>query len=298
MDIKYIGCGEMPENTTEYAVCLGVFDGVHMGHRALVEKTVSRAGELGLKAGAAAFISPCEKGKIYLLEQQAELLAGMGIDTLFAILLDESLRNTSCEEFLRNYLCGYIKAKHVVCGYDYTFGINKSGNAKTIADNSGVYGYSYDIIDKVCSGSDRVSSTLIKALIKDGNIKRANEMLCDDFYFEGCVKCGYRLGRTIGYPTANIELNKSITPIKHGVYSSVVTVNGKTYKGLTNIGTAPTAEKEKAAVTETYIIGFDGNLYNRNVRVCLKDFIREEKKFESMEELKKVISENVRMLVN
>lgn len=298
MDIKYIGRGEFPENTTEYAVCLGVFDGVHMGHRALVDKTVKRAKELGIKSAAAAFICAAEKGKIYLLEQQAEILNEMGIDTLFAILLDEKLRNTSCDEFLKEYLSGYIKAKHVVLGYDYTFGVNRSGNAKTIAENALKYGYSYDIIDKVCSGNERVSSTLIKELLKEGNIKRANEMLCDDFYFEGCVKSGYRLGRTIGYPTANIELNKSITPIKNGVYSSEVTVDGKSYKALTNIGTAPTAEREKLPVSETYIIGFDGNLYNRNLRVCLKDFIREEKKFASMEELKKAIAENVRMLVN
>lgn len=298
MDIKYIGCGEIPENTTEYAVCLGVFDGVHMGHRALVKKTVLRAKELGLKSAAAAFIPSCGRERIYLLEQQAELIEKMGIDTMFAILLDDKLKNTGCEEFLEKYLFGYIKAKHIVCGYDYTFGVNKSGNAQTIAENSEIYGYSYDIIDKVCSKNERVSSTLIRSLIKEGNIKRANEMLCEDFYFEGCVKCGYKLGRTIGYPTANIELSPSITPIKHGVYSSVVTIGKKSYKGLTNIGRAPTAGIEKSPLSETYIIGFNGNLYNRSIRVCLKDFIREEKKFESMEELKNVIAENVRMLVN
>ena len=123
-------------------------------------------------------------------------------------------------------------------------------------------------------------------------------MLCKDFYFEGCVKYVYRLGRTIGYPTANVEIDPAITPIKKGVYSSVVTIGEKEYKGLTNIGTAPTAGLFKKPLSETYIIGFDGNLYNKKLRISLKDFIREEKKFDNMEELKKVIAENVRMLVN
>lgn len=298
MNIKYIGSYELPENTTEYAVCLGIFDGVHKGHRALIEATVKRAAELNIGSAAAVFFSPGGRERIYLFEQQAELLETLGIDTMFVIPLSSSVKNMSCIGFMEEYLLGYMKARHIVCGYDYTFGASKSGNADTIAELSSVYGYSYDIIDKVCSGSERVSSTAIRALIRNGNIKRANEMLCGDFCFEGCVKHGCHLGRTIGFPTINIELNNTLTDIKHGVYSSYVTVNGKTYKALTNIGTAPTAEKEKRPVSETYIAGFDGNLYNKLVRVCLTDFIREEKKFESMEELKKVIAENVRMLVN
>jgi len=298
MNIRYL-TGEMnPENTTEYAVCLGVFDGVHIGHRALISKTVERAEEAGVKSAVAAFFSPKAKNRIYLLEQQAELIEKMGVDTLFVILLDEKLRKLSPEEFIKSYVSDYLKAVHVVCGYDYTFGFQRSGNAATIAEFSTKYNYEFDIIDKVTLMGERVSSTAVRALIAEGNIKKANLMLGADFEICGCVVEGFKLGRTIGYPTANLKLCEELSEIKRGVYSTVSVIDGKEYKSITNIGVAPTADNNKSPLSETYIPDFGRNIYNKYIKIIFRDFLREEKKFENIDELTKEIAENVRMLVN
>ena len=138
----------------------------------------------------------------------------------------------------------------------------------------------------------------IRKYLKEGNIHKANSFLGENYHIDGCVKKGFRLGRTLGFPTANIELNKELAEMKKGVYSSLVFIGNKEYKAITNIGNAPTPGKDKSLMAETYIINFDGDLYNKYIQVTLTDFLREEKKFNSMDELKEAISENVRMLIN
>ena len=297
MKIIYINRDEMPENTTEYAVCLGMFDGVHKGHRALIERTLLRAKELEISSAVAAFLSPGSNDRIYLLEQQAEIVASLGIDTMFVILLDENFRKITPFEFIEKYLVSYMKASHIVCGFDYTFGINKSGNSKTLSENSGNFGYSLDVIDEILYKNQKISSTAIRGFLKDGNICDANEMLGEEFSVSGYVKKGYQLGRNIGYPTANIEINRNIVPVKQGVYSSFVIIDGKKYKAVTNIGNAPTPGMEKNKTLESYIIGYSGNLYNKYLKISLTDFLREEKKFASIDELKEAIALNVKMII-
>ncbi len=298
MNIIYPGCETLPLNTNEYSVCLGVFDGVHKGHRELILKCIKRAKELSIHSAAVAFLPETRKERIYLLEQQAEIFEKLGIDTLFVIPLNEEIRNLSCIEFMEKWLISYIHARHIVCGYDYTFGANKSGNADTIKEFSKNYGYSYDIIDAVCLDNEKISSTAIRKYLLAGNIEKANLMLGEYYHINGCVKKGFMLGRTIGFPTANIEICDEITPLKKGVYSSFVIIDGKKYKSITNIGVAPTMEREKRLNSETYIIDYSGDLYNRYITVNLTGFLREEKKFKNEEELKKAITENVRMLIN
>lgn len=294
MKIIYIGGEELAENTDSYSLCLGMFDGVHLGHRALVSKTLEVAKEKNLRSGAVTFLSPVPADRIYLFEQQAELFAECGLDTLFVILFNRSFKKTSPSVFVRDYLCGYMNAKHVVCGSDFSFGTDRSGDVNTIAALSGDYGYTYDIIPKLSKGDSVISSSLIRNLLEDGRVKKANELLGKEYYISGCVENGFQLGRTIGFPTANIGISQCLCRLKKGVYESRVEIDGKIWLGITNIGTAPTAGKEKAVLSETYVIGYDGNLYNKNISVSLIDYLREEKKFSGLDELKAVISENIR----
>lgn len=294
MKIIYIGGEEKAEISGGYSLCLGMFDGVHRGHRALVSRTCQVAEERGLNAGAVTFLSAVPSDRIYLFEQQAELFSECGLDTLFVILFDRKFRKTSASCFVRDYLCGYMNAKHIVCGSDFSFGTERSGDVNTIAALSEEYGYTYDVIPKLSHGESVVSSSLIRSLLEDGNVKRANELLGKEYFISGSVENGFRIGRTIGFPTANIGLNQCLCRLKKGVYESRVEIDGEEWLGITNIGNAPTAEKEKAVLSETYIIGYEGNLYNKFINVSLIDFLREEKKFSGLDELKKVISENIK----
>lgn len=298
MDIKYISGDIYPENTTEYAVCLGVFDGIHRGHRKLVEKTLRYAEKYGIKSGVVSFQTPGENNRIYLLEQQAEILEALGIDTLFVVLLDENFKNLLPEEFIRKYLLSYMKARCVVCGVDYRFGRGRCGNADTVKEFGKKYGFDTEVAEDVLDCGERISSTAIREAVSSGNIEKANRMLGENFYIEGCVTKGFMQGRVLGYPTANIKLDSCLAEIKNGVYSTVVVIDGEVYKGLTNIGTAPTLGNNNHALSETYIVDFRKDIYNKYIKIIFKEFLREEKKFESIDELKNAIAENVRMLVN
>lgn len=293
MKIILIDDNRKIENNDKYAVCLGMFDGIHLGHRELIKETVKKAKENNLKSAVLTFVPQFEEEKLYPFCENLKILEKLGIDTVFAVNFTKDFKKLSAKYFIDKYLIEYIKASFVICGFNFKFGYKREGDIKTL-EEYGSGKFELTVIPEVKIDGKTVSSTFIKSLLKDGNIKKANLCLGEDFRISEAVIMGKRLGREISFPTINMPLLNTVTPIKRGVYLSEVKIGNKIYKGISNIGIAPTLKSEKKALIETHIIDFSGDLYNKYVTVYLKDFIREEKKFKDIDELKETIKTDLK----
>ena len=280
---------------------LGFFDGVHRGHQILIQKLVELSNKTKSKSVILTFQkSPAE----YFIEkvdyittngEKEELLSSLGVDYVIGLDFNEEMVRMSAEDYLKNIIRAYFSPKYILSGFNHTFGNAKSGTPKFLKDNEKKYGYKYIEIPPVKYGNEVISSTLIRNYLKAGNIKKANDLLGHKFKISGTVKKGNQIGKTIGFPTANINYPVSKPEIPYGVYCVEVTCRGKYYKGMLNYGIKPTIDRrEKEPVAEVYIIGFDDNIYGENINIFLKDKIRDEKKFASLEELKKQIKEDLK----
>ena len=270
------------------AVALGNFDGMHLGHTAVLDKTIE------VSSGR---LVPCA---LLFSEHSVKILTGnappmLMTDTerrefiksygLEAEEIDfQSIRSLSPEDFVNDILAHKMNAGAVVCGYNYRFGRNAAGNAELLKKLCAKKDISCHIVGEIDCDGEAVSSTAIRTLIENGGIKKANRMLGRKFGFTSPVIHGDERGRTWGFPTANQQLPDGLVQPKFGVYASEVTVDGRTYKGVTNIGVRPTVGTDKV-LSETYIIDFSGNIYGRQTDIRLIDFIRPEMKFSSFAEL-------------
>ena len=281
------------------SLVLGFFDGVHTAHRAVIESAVSYAGVQGtvpvlvtLKNSPALYFT----GKIeYIFKREYSLsvIKNLGINEI--IELDfEKFVSLSAVEFLE-YLVKNYSPKSISTGFNHTFGNNKSGNSKTLYDNQSRYGYDYICVPEQFVDGDQVSSTKIKQFLKSGNIKQANKMLQNEFFIEGKVEHGKQLGRTLGFPTANIKYPDSIVKIPYGVYKTNLEIDNKKYCGMMNWGVKPTIENVPEPIAEVHIINYKGDLYGRNIKINITDKIRDEKKFSTLDELRIQIEKDVNL---
>ncbi len=275
-----------------HAICLGSFDGIHKGHKKLMEKTVSLAKEKGIKSAVVTFMQTPQKNKVFLMEENLKRIEATGIDKVFIIKFNDEFKKLSPEDFVNNYLVGIFLAKYVVCGFNFRFGFNREGNTDTLL-KLGKEHFELIVVDKVTCDGETVSSSYIKKLLASGNIERVNTLLGDCYEISDAVHKGKQLGRSIEIPTVNQTLSPSLCEIKKGVYSSVTEIDGKIYKSISYIGYAPTVNEVGDVILETHILDFKGDLYNKHIRVRLIGFIREEKKFASLEELKDEIELNI-----
>ncbi len=270
------------------AVALGNFDGMHIGHLAVLDKTAQLEKE-GLTATVMLFDEHSLKGvrgeappMIMTGEERLRFLEEKGIT---ATLINFSeIRNLSPESFVDEILIERLNAKAVVCGFNYRFGKNASGDADTLRALCDKKGLKCEIVSEVELEGIQVNSTAIRKTIEKGDISTANKMLGRSFGFSAEVIDGDKRGRTWGLPTINQKLPEGLAVPLFGVYKSAVTVGGKKYMGVTNIGLRPTVGTD-IVLSETHILDFDGNLYGEVVDVRLTDFIRPEKKFVSFDEL-------------
>lgn len=286
------------KKTKGTAVALGYFDGIHLGHQAVLGKALEKAQEKGLTPVVMLFdIHPRKllTGRVppMLLSEERKrvLLKKMGFE-VFNFDFRKAM-NYSPEEFEEKILLGELNAKAVVCGYDYHYGKGGKGSAETLKKeltpkNIGVYSLS-----PVYLGDEAVSSTKIRHLINDGEIEKANAMLGDYFTYDFTVKKGDGIGHKLGFPTINQFFPEDFIIPKYGVYASRVNIDGKYYSSVTNIGTRPTVSGENMR-SETSIFGFEGDLYGKNIEVSLIKFIREEKKFASLDELKEAVTADIK----
>lgn len=280
------------ENNDKYAVCLGMFDGIHSGHRKLISETVKKAKENNLKSAVLTFVPKNETGKLYPFSENLKIIEKMGIDTVFAVNFTDGFKKLGAKYFIDKYLIEYIKASFVVCGFNFRFGYKREGSIKTL-EEYGKGKFELTVIPEVKIDGETVSSTFIKSLLAKGDIKKANLFLGEDYKISEAVIMGKKLGTKISFPTINMPLDNMITPIKKGVYLSEVKTGDKVYKGISNVGIAPTLKCEKTVLLETHIIDYSGDLYNKYVTVYLKEFLREEKKFKDIDELKETIKNDL-----
>ena len=278
-------------------VALGFFDGVHLGHDALLELAVRRAKELDAVPSAISFdVHPetLTHGKAVPLicsnEGRRSLMSRLyGIDDVILIHFNYDTMNMPWEQFL-DQMVQEFGAVHFVVGYDFRFGQKGRGNVTNIGLYCQKHNLSYDVVPAVSVDGLRVSSTEIRGLLQTGRMELANKMLGHPYELTDVVRHGYKLGTKMGTPTVNMRIDRDMLVPRHGVYATKVHLeDGRVFPGVTNIGVRPTVSGGDHLTVETFILDFSGDLYESNIRVEFFHFIRPEKKFESMDALQQQI---------
>ncbi len=284
----------------ESAVALGFFDGIHLGHRAVIDSALAEQ-KNGLLTCVFTFTTniavpegKMNTGLLQTEEQKCHILAELGVDYMTAP--DFSLfKNMLPEDFATDIVVKSFGARVVACGYDFRFGRGGSAGAEDLTRFLKPFGILVKIVPAVLDESGlAVSSTRIRQAVSEGNIPLANRLMGRPFSIDFPVTHGRKLGRRLDFPTINQRFPQGFQIPRFGVYASRVTVGGQTFAGATNVGIKPTVGGEKDPLAETYIIGFDGDLYGCPVLVEFLDFIRPEQKFIDIDELKAAIAEDAR----
>ena len=284
-------------NANRTAVALGNFDGMHVGHMAVLEAAKSFESE-GLLPVAVLFdehslkaITGKAPAMLMTVTERNRIINenGLGIETL----VFNEIRDLSPSAFVEKILVGRLGAAAVCCGYNYRFGKGASGTAQTMSEICGRLGLQCRVSGEVDVDRCAVSSTKIRGFIENGEIEKANKMLGRPFGFSSRVIDGDKRGRVLGFPTINQIIPEELAMPRFGVYQSVVTVKGEKFKGVTNVGKRPTVGTEKI-LSETHILDFDRDIYGENVDVRLIKFIRPEKKFSSFDELARQIKSDAK----
>lgn len=274
-------------------VTIGNFDGVHKGHQVLIEKTATYAKARGIKSAVFTFLNhpinyfvPEKVKNIFDEKEKERLIEGFGIDYLIDIPFDKAMTQISAEQFIVKILKDKIHAKKIVVGHDFTFARNKEGTVDVLRKMGHEYGIEVEIVQPIKINGIRVSSTFIRELISEGRVDEIPQYLGTPYVIEGEIIHGKANGRKMGYPTANISLKDQIINPKNGIYASRVIIDGKKYFGATNVGMNPTVNGKYLSI-ETNILDFDEDIYGKRVRIEFLEKIRDEKKFESLDELRK-----------
>ncbi|MBE6837584.1 MAG: bifunctional riboflavin kinase/FAD synthetase [Ruminococcus sp.] len=277
-------------------VALGVFDGVHSGHRTVINEAVSFK-EKGFLPVAFTFKTPSvfkkgEKLQAILSDSiKAERLLRLGCEAVISPDFNE-LKNLSPEDFVKEILVEKLKAGVVVCGDDFRFGKNAQGNCETLKELGKKLDFEVKVVEPFMVSGEVLSSTMLRELIKNGEISKANRLLCENYELELEVVYGAQIGRTWNFPTINQIFPEGQVVVKFGVYCSRVLIDGVWYNGVTNVGVKPTVNEKSEPLAETFIMDYTGDLYGKKLRLSLYEFIREEKKFQSLDELKEEIAKN------
>lgn len=293
-------------------VTIGTFDGVHLGHQAVFKQMVDKARQIGGETVVITFfphprivISPNDN-RLRLItsqEDKIEHLRRSNIDNLIIINFTKEFSHTSSEDFIKDYVVRYIQPAILVIGYDHHFGSNRSGDFDTLSKLGMEFHFAVEKINEQDIEDITISSTKIRSALQQGDIKLANKLLGYSYSTSGIVTHGDSIGRTLGFPTANISIKPEYQLIeKTGVYATIAKVDGKDYPSMTYIGRRPTISNGLPTSTETYIMDFNGDLYGKEIRVTFVDRIRDEMTFDNLERLKSQIQEDkaniIRILSN
>lgn len=286
----------MTENSKR-AVALGLFDGVHLGHREVIGYPVKHE-KSGFIPSVFTFGSNSLSEKqgrkieyIYTDSQKKRLIEALGIHEVFSSDFEE-IKMLTGEEFAMNILVKKLHAAYVVCGKDFRFGSKASCGIKELAEFGRKYGFEAEIAEDVQSGGENVSSNRIREMLKAGEIQSANRLLGENYRIDGEVVHGRQLGRTLNFPTVNQLYGENQLIPRKGVYFSETEADGIHYASVTNIGVKPTVGAEANPLAETHILDYSGNLYGKSITVRLKEFVRDERKFSSAEELRRQIEKD------
>ena len=294
---------EVYKSTNEFfsedpiVLTIGTFDGVHAGHRAVIDVLSQKAEEIGGKTALLTFhphprviLHPDNHGLKLLntMEERMELLEGAGLDFLIIEEFNLELSRLTPLEYVKNLLAEGIKPSIVVIGDDHRFGRNREGDFNALEEMGKMFGFEVIALDAEYVNDIRVSSTKIRQAIYQGDMQIASEFLTETFPLVGMVVKGQKLGRDIGFPTANIEVDKELKIIpKNGAYAVwAITPDGTKRKAMLNIGERPTVSDSSNTSIEVNILDFSENLYGENLEVRFVKRLREERRFDNIDELK------------
>ncbi|MBE7173136.1 MAG: bifunctional riboflavin kinase/FAD synthetase [Williamsia sp.] len=286
-------------------VTIGTYDGVHLGHRQIIHQLTREAKSVDGETVIITFdphprtiINP--SASIHLittLQEKTELLEQLGVDNLVVVPFEEKFANFSASGYVEDFLLHHFHPHTLIIGYDHRFGKGRKGDFRLLEEYAQKQQFRLIEIPQHVLHKAGISSTRIREELLNGNLEKANELLGYTYFFEGTVVKGNQLGRTIGYPTANIAVNdpQKIVPGK-GVYAVLFQINdpsyaGKDFAGMMNIGVRPTVDGTREVI-EVNVFGFDDDIYGKNVRVWVRQRLRAEKKFGSLDELKEQLAKD------
>ena len=272
-------------------ITIGVFDGVHLGHRHLAKKLIESARKNGKSSGIvtfknhpAAVINPgFQPNFLTSFETKLDLLKDTGVDFVSAIKFDQDVADLTAKDFLR-LLKNKLGMKGLVVGPDFQMGKNREADTVRLATLGSELGFDLEVVDVQKKGRNQVRSTMIRSLISNGDVKNASVMLGRKFSLEGSVIKGMQRGKSLGFPTANLKTNKDLAMPSNGIYATVATIAGIRYPAATSVGTNPTFGGKEQTV-ETYILDFDKNIYGQSLSVSFYEKLRNEITFNSLDNL-------------
>jgi riboflavin kinase/FMN adenylyltransferase len=278
---------------TNAVITIGTFDGVHEGHKKIIDALKKEAGSVQGEAIIITFdphprkiVNPHQPlHLINTLEEKIELLGQTGIDHLVVVPFNESFAAQSADDYMHDFLIRKFHPHTIIIGYDHHFGKDRQGNFMYLAQKADQYNYRLLEIPKYILDEIAVSSTKIRNALQESDVETANKLLGYSFFFEGRVVKGDQLGRQLGYPTANIEYTDSEKiHLGHGVYAAYTDVDGKRFKGMLSIGIRPTLENSDERI-EINIFDFNQDIYGKEIRVVVKKFLRQQEKYELLDQL-------------
>ena len=279
---------------------IGNYDGIHLGHRRIIDRVKERARELSGTSMLMTFrphplhvLRPDrELAAITPLAEKKRLVADAGIDVLFIAPFTAKFARIEPEAFITSILVDRLAIKGLVIGYDFRFGHRGKGDIPSLQEAGRRWGFFVEVVDAVTLEGEKVGSNRIRGLISAGDVAKAAKLLGRHFAIEGTVIRARGRGKTIGYPTINLKTDYALIP-KNGVYVTKAEVDGRGWGAVTNIGYNPTFEEGQVRSIETFILDFEGDLYDKKVRLHFLERIRDEMKFRSVEELAARIAEDV-----
>ncbi len=270
------------------ALTIGKFDGFHKGHRLLLQEI----SDYSAKTGAEAVCYKLEFGGDSILskDEQEKVISGYGISRLCRVEFTPEYADVLAEDFVRDIIHEELGAEYVVVGSDFRFGRDRAGDVHLLEELSDKYGFKVKSFDKLVMDGEIVSSTRIRHLLEEGLVDEASKLLGKDYDLTGTVADGKKLGRSLGYPTLNLQFPENKILPRLGVYSSVTVIGDDTYNSITNVGRRPSVDDGDEVNIETFIYDFNDDIYGREVSVKLTHFLRDERRFESLEALKDQIA--------
>lgn len=291
----------------ESVLTIGNFDGAHLGHAQIINKVTEIAREKNMLATILTFephpillFKPdlARDFRLTSLAQKLKIFRDKKIDRTIIIPFNRDFSNISAQDFIKKILVDALNVKYLVIGYDFIFGKNREGNLQLLEEESKRYGFNIINIAALKKDQEIYSSSLIRNYIKNGKIKEANQALGTNFAIEGFIINGKKLGKTIGFPTANIKAKPHIIKPKFGVYKVQANVAGINYNAIMNFGLKPTVSSDLEPLYEVHIFDFNRDIYGQKIRIELIDFIREEKKFNSITDLKQQITIDIGLVLS
>ena len=279
-------------------MALGKFDGIHIGHRRLLEEILSRKGRLAacvftFDPPPAVLFGYSDGRELTTREEKRLLFGRMGVDILVEFPMNKVTAATPPEAFARDILAGQMQARFLAAGTDLSFGARGAGDAAFLRKVGPELGFRVETIEKVCLDGEEVSSTLVRRKVEAGEMESAARLLGMPYMVAGEVVRGRQVGRRLGFPTVNVLPGKDKLLPPNGVYFSQVRCGEKLYRAISNVGYKPTVTDERVMGVESYLYDFTGDLYGKQVEVYLQAFRRPERRFESVEALRRQLEDDI-----